>query len=1573
MSKVIRDIGQLTLEERAGLEAQLRNKRARNPQGPIIPRHPDSDRLPLSFSQQRLWLLAQLEPDSPAYNITAGIRLTGPLNVAALEQSLDEIIKRHVVLRTNFTAIDGQPIQFVSAASFFILERTDLSALPEDEREIAVEQLARESAATPFDLSRGSLLRAMLLELREQEHVVLLTIHHIIFDAWSMGVLVSELSALYEAFCSGASSPLPELPIQYIDFAQWQREWLQAEVLEKQLSYWRQQLNGAPAMLKLPFTRPRPPIQTDRGASHSILLPTTLSEALQSLSHKEGVTLFMTLLAAFNTLLYRYTGEEDAVVGTAVAGRNSRQVEPLIGFFVNTLVLRTDLSGDPRFCELLARVRKTALEAYAHQDVPFELLVSVLQPERSLSRTPLFQVMFTLQNARRSELALTDLTLNPIAIERGVAKFDLELIMSENEEGLAAYFEYNTDLFDASSIECLARHFQTLLESIVADPGRPLSTLALLSASERRQILYDWNDTKVEVPFENCFPQLFEAQVARCPNAIAVVYEEQQLTYAELNQLANRLAWSLVEQGVGAETLVSLLGERDLNLLVAILAVFKAGGAYLPLEPHHPPKRMGQILQRSKSPLVLTTKQTAALIEEVCATLPDEKQPVTLLIEPLLEQQQAFENLPPRCTPDQLAYVIYTSGSSGQPKGAMVEHRGMLNHLLAKVSDLSLSAGDRVAQTASQCFDISVWQYLAILLVGGTVEIITDDVAHDPRRLLEQVREQRISVLETVPSLLRELVRTERAEEHLESLRWLVVTGEALAADLVREWQKRQPQVGVINAYGPTECSDDVTHEVVTELGEHEQWVAIGKAVRNTRLYVLDEQMGVVPIGVTGELYIGGEGVGRGYLGRAELTAERFVPDPYSSSGGERLYRTGDEVKWRESGALEFIDRVDNQVKVRGYRIELGEIEAVLGRHEMVRECVVVARETESEKQLVAYIVVTLPSDVSLTGTEEVTSEKVRQWQEVFDQVYLQPGYSAQDQSLNLRVWTSSYTGQPLAEAEIFECLEDTTARLLALRPRRVLEIGCGTGLLLWRLAPHCEYYCGTDISAGALQKLRERLSVSEGEMPHVELLQRGAEELEGIGAEEFDLVVLNEVVQYFPSVKYLAGVLGEAVKKARPGGAVFVGGVRRLELLEAFHSSVQLAQAGAGVSANELRQRLSKQMRQEKELVVSEQLFRELGESLAEVDAVEVELKGGRWRNELTKYRYDVVLRMNGDEKRAGFEATEQRWNWREVSELEELKRRLERERPEIVRWAGVENARVVEDLEVLKLLWSAGKEELTAEKVRREAQELARGRGVEPSEVREVCEGQGYEVQVEWSGREAVGAYDVVLKRRGVQQQRSSAREENENGRRQRNGVVWKEGWAQYGNSPLRVEERVVPELRRYLQERLPEYMIPAAFVMLDKLPLTANGKVDRKGLPAPEQHRPELDHSFVAPRTQTEELLAGIWCEVLKIERIGVNDNFFELGGHSLLATQVISRVRQAFKIELPFRRMFEVPTVAGLAAVISENGNAPDDEPLSAIKQLHPEDDEAELLQLDLLSDEQVDSLLSRMLAEEEAHQ
>jgi amino acid adenylation domain-containing protein len=672
----------------------------------------------------------------------------------------------------------------------------------------------------------------------------------------------------------------------------------------------------------------------------------------------------MTLLSAFVTLLSRYSGQEDIVVGSLIANRNYSETEPIIGFFLNTLVLRTHLQGNPTFQKLLARVRQVALDAYAHQDVPFEQVVEALQPERNLSHNLLFQVMFVLQNAPMGRLKLPGLTITPMKMERVKANFDLTLSMTETEQGLIGELEYNTDLFDETTITRMAGHFQTLLEAIVTNSQQRVSELPLLTEAQRHQLLVEWNDTEPEYPQDKCIHQLFEAQVEQTPDAVAVVFEEQQLTYRELNCRANCLARLLVmEQGVGPDTIVTLLAERSIDFLIAMMAVFKAGGAYLPLDSHHPPQRLCQVLEQSETPLVLAANKFEPVLLQALVSLPSGKRPQVLLIEELLQQQQSEENLPVCCTPSNLAYVIYTSGSTGAPKGAMLEHRGMLNHLYAKILDLKLTDADTVAQTARQSFVISVWQFLAALLVGARIHIFNDEAARDPAQLLEQVEHQGISILEIVPSLLRmmleEIALRSPARPNLSALRWLLLTGEALPPKLCRQWLDYYPTIPMLNAYGSTECSDDVAHYPIYQPPATEVLnMPIGRPVANMRLYVLDSQLQPVPIGVAGELYVGGIGVGRGYLNSAERTAEVFIPDPFAQEPGARLYKTGDLARYLSDGNIQFLGRLDRQVKIRGFRIELREIEALMAQHPDILQTVVIAREDQPDnKLLVAYVV----------------------------------------------------------------------------------------------------------------------------------------------------------------------------------------------------------------------------------------------------------------------------------------------------------------------------------------------------------------------------------------------------------------------------------------------------------------------------------------------------------------------------------------------------------------------------------------------------------------------------------------
>ncbi len=916
---------------------------------PILPRARSAE-LPLSLAQERLWFLDQFEPENTAYNTPGAVRLTGRLHTAALEQSLGTILQRHEALRSSFTVVDGRPRQSITRGPTLMLPVVDLQTLPEAGREAEVQRQATEESQQRFDLGQAPLMRAKLLRLAEMEHVLLLTMHHIVADGWSHGVFWHELEVLYNAFVSGQPAPLPALPIQYVDFAAWQREWLQGDLLDAQVSYWKKHLAGAPPVLELPTDHPKPAIQTYRGARQSQVLPKRLVHALQALSQREGSTLFMTLLAAFTTLLHRYTGQDDILVGSPIASRNSVELEGLIGCFVNTLVLRTDLSGDPSFRTLLRRVREVTLGAYAHQNLPFEKLVEALQPERDLNRHPLFQVMFALQNAPMPVLEPRGLTVSHLAIEKGTAKFDLAVFMTDSEEGLEGVWEYKTDLFEPATIGRMLGHLRILLEGIVAHPEQPISTLPLLTEREQDQLLMGWNDTQAEYPKVSCVQQCFEVQVERTPDAIAVVCDEERLTYRELNDGANRVARVLVEQGVGPDVVVALLAERGVNMLTAMLGIFKAGGAYLPLDPRQPSDRLGQMLQGSGTPLVLAALQCLAALTRALESRTLGKEVQAVAIEDLIRSEPCGANPPPRSTPDHLAYVIYTSGSTGTPKAAMMQQNGMLNHVYAKITDLKLAETDIVAQTASQCVDISVWQCLAPLLVGGRVHVFNDDVAQDAGRLVEEVQQAGVSILETVPSLMRmmleEVERRGPSGPDLSALRWLISTGEALPWALCRRWLSHYPHVPVLNAYGPTECSDDVTHYASHSApATGATRTPIGHPIRNMRLYVLDGRLQPVPIGVPGTLYIAGDGVGRGYLNQPVLTAAVFLPNPFRGEPGTRLYETGDVVRYLPDGDIEFLGRVDDQVKIRGFRVELAEVEAVLRRHPAVLQAVVVTRE----------------------------------------------------------------------------------------------------------------------------------------------------------------------------------------------------------------------------------------------------------------------------------------------------------------------------------------------------------------------------------------------------------------------------------------------------------------------------------------------------------------------------------------------------------------------------------------------------------------------------------------------------
>ncbi|MEP0857574.1 amino acid adenylation domain-containing protein [Trichocoleus sp. DQ-U1] len=1144
--------------------------------------------IPLSFPQEQLWFLSQLDPNNVSYNELFALRFLGVLNIVTLEQSLNKIVARHAALRTNFATVNGQPVQVIAESLILTVPVIDLSNLPASNREIEVQRLATEQAQKPFNLVSDPLIQATVLKLTETEHIFLLRTHHIVWDGWSLGIMWRELAAFY----NDLSQELPPLPAEYPDFAVWQRQYLTGEVLDSLQTYWKEQLLDAPPLLELPTDRARGVTQTFRGKHYRFVISKPLTEALIGFSRRQKVTLFMTLLSAFQTLLYRYTGQTDLCVGSPIANRDRAEFKDLIGYFVNTLVLRTCLAGNPSFEDLLSRVRRVMLGAYANRELPFEKLVEILQPERSLSYTPLFQVMLMLLN-ELPDIQMEGLKVSPLAVETGIVPFDLTLCIETTPSGLIGEWEYNTDLFDDTTIARMAGHFQTLLEGIIANPQAPISDLPLLTQQEQYQLLFEWNNTTTEYPQNKCIHELFEGAVERSPDAVAVVFEGERLTYRELNARANHLAHYLRSLGVGPEVLVGICVERSLEMVIGLLGILKAGGAYVPLDPEYPKERLAFMLEDSSVPVLLTQQK---LVEK----LPPNSARVICLDSDWEEISFHSQNNPlSEVQPENLAYVIYTSGSTGKPKGVLIEHKSLVNYTTVAIAEYEISKRDRILQFSSISFDVSAEEIYSSLTSGATLVLRTDTMLDSFEVFLHKCQNWEITVLAVPTAYWHELTAflSQKTLALPPSLRLVIIGGEKALPERLKPWfECIAQQVRLLNNYGPTEASIGATiYELLaddTALRE----LPIGRPLGNVQTYILDRNKQPVPIGVPGELHIGGVGLARGYLNRPDLTAERFIRNPFSDSPTERLYKTGDRVRYLPDGNIEYLGRIDDQVKVRGFRIELGEIEAVLAKHPNVRSVTVIDREdAPGNKRIVAYLV---------------------------------------------------------------------------------------SNLIPERVPYHSE--CQLELNGNAITI-------------HTQDISTGGVGLVGVPAIE----------------------QGKSVR---------------------------------------------------------------------------------------------VRMQLPGE--------SESRW------------------------LSGT-------------VVWShppqAGIRFLLT-----------------PSEQAQIDQSVDYQLD---------------------------------------NQDLWKT-----------LQRTVTRNLRHYLKQKLPDYMIPSAFVLIKALPVTPNGKIDRRALPALDNFHNEQEDQFVAPGTPTEAKMAAIWAEVLGLKRVGINDNFFELGGHSLLATQIISRIGQVFAIELPLRHLFEAPTIASLCNIL-----------------------------------------------------
>ena len=911
---------------------------------------------PLALGQRALWFIERFHPGNCAYNIPLAFRVQGPLSLEALEKSINEIIRRHEVLRTTFVIKDGDPVQIVAPSLKVNIHTVEFEMVPEGERESELQRTLTREAQLPFNLVRGPLLRVKLFGIHKDDYIFFFNVHHSVFDGWSFKVFASELATLYEAYSTGNAHPLQELVIQYGDYAYWQRRWMQSREMQEHLRYWQQQLSGDLPVLDLSTDKPRPAVQTYRGAKRYLSVPKGLYQGLQRLAKQEGCTLFVTLLTALQILLFRYTQQSDIVIGTPIVNRNRAEFEQLIGYFVNMLVIRTDLSGNPNFRELVIRTRDVTLNAYANKDLPFERLVEELQPERDLSRHPLFQVV--LQVSPRETLVLPNLTVSSFTFESGISPFDFTVHLWESSEGLSGHVEFNTELFELSTIDRMIGHYKTLLQGIIANPQQSISLLPILTQAERQQLLSARHEPEKISEDDRCIHQLFEAQVQRNPQSTALCYEGVDLCYQELNTRANQLAHYLRSKGVSRNVRVGLCVERSLDLVIGLLGVLKAGGAYVPLDPDYPKERLAFMAADAELEVLLTQ---ASLLSQ----LPETKLEVVCLDSQWSSiAEQSTQNPHEENEPQDIAYVIYTSGSTGKPKGVMVSHKNVVRLFSATYSWFEFSECDVWTLFHSCAFDFSVWEIWGALLYGGRLVVVPYQISRSPEAFYSLLCKQKVTVLNQTPSAFRQLIRAEIStgeKEDALDLRYIIFGGEALDLQTLSPWFDRHsdqnPQL--VNMYGITETTVHVTYRPISSVDLiHNPGSVIGIPIPDLHVYILDSYMQPVPIGVPGELYVGGEGVSLGYLNRPELTAERFIENPFSKGSGDRLYRTGDLARYLPGYDMEYLGRADQQVKIRGFRIELGEIEAVLNQNSAIQEAVVmVCGETLHDKRLVGYIV----------------------------------------------------------------------------------------------------------------------------------------------------------------------------------------------------------------------------------------------------------------------------------------------------------------------------------------------------------------------------------------------------------------------------------------------------------------------------------------------------------------------------------------------------------------------------------------------------------------------------------------
>ncbi len=1493
MSDIQKRLASLSPAKRALLEKMLL-ERAGSRGSHIVPRPAGCDDQ-LSDAERRLWFVDQIAKDDPFYNMPLAARLRGALDHAALQEAIDQLVARHEPLRTTYHLVDGEPQRTVHAQMPVRCAWFDISNSRNMDAELT--RRMRVAGRSPFDLQHGPLLRVSVYRISEDEHVVLLVMHHIISDGWSMIVMLRELTLVYEVARTDDANDamsvpaMPSLPIQYADFAHWQHTRMSGERIESQMDYWRSALTGAPAVLDLPTDRPRPAIQDFVGATVDFELSIELTTAINQLAMRLGTTPFAILMAAEAVLLGRFSRSDDLVLGTASAGRVHPETEPLIGFFVNTLALRIRLEDGSSFAELVGQVHQRTVEAHEHADVPFERLVEELAPTRDRSFSPIFQSALVMQNLPRDINEKGSLEVSPMFVDNGTAKYDLTFFLWEDSRRLIGHIEYRSTLFERATVERLIDSFRTLLIAATKTPETSIDRLPILSRVQYDEVVNTFNTTEKDYPAPGLLHELVAAQAARLPEKAAVIHGDQTVSYRELMTRVDWFAQHLLAAGVQRESAVVLVLPRSIDLIAAVLGTLQAGGSFVPVDPALPSARVEH--------MVTDTSAVAVVDAEWIATRGE------------LPVDVDFPNI----EPNDRAYVIFTSGSTGLAKGVEIEHRGIVNFVRAQIDRMGVSSADRFSFGFSPSFDGAISEMFYALGSGGTSVVVDQSTLLVPDALTDLLRQQRVSVGKFPPALLSML-----DPKKLPDLRTVASAGDKLSGELARGWITGGRRL--FNGYGPTEVSVGCSMMPL-----HDGWTGekppIGSPMHNMRMYILDEHRQPLPIGATGEIYIGGRGVGRGYLNQPEQTAAVFLADPFVRGNDARMYRTGDLGRWLPSGVVEFVGRADDQVSLRGFRVEPGEIAATLETLDEVRQAAVIERTDNDNSQLVAYIVPQLDAvNHSLSAT--LQSDHVTQWRNLFEQTHrLAP--PVLDASFNIAGWVSTDTGKPIPAVEMRQWTDATVSRIRDLQPRRVLEIGCGTGLLLLRIAEHCENYVGSDLLDSSLANIRGELARRPELSNKVTLHHADADHFEHVTGETFDCIVLNSVVQYFPSVDYLLRVLDGAMAHLAPDGKIFLGDLRNLRLQPAMAASIELLLADDALSLVELEHRIAARIEHEEELLLDPRLFDHLHELHPRITAVTVLLKDAAEMNELGRFRYDVVLHTDATAHAPAMQRVVHDPGRNSEPELSQQVADC----AEPTRYTGIANRRVAADCHLSELIESLPATMAVAElKARLETVVQSRTQH-EPGDVLAGTT----DAFATWNDADPA-AFDVIVgstednRGIGILPVLSDCCDTGilpASDRHTGTMPMPRSGnLRSFANDPIGTESsrRFTQHLRDELTTRLPAYMIPSAFVVLDELPRTINGKIDRAALPRP-AGRPAWAGHFESPATPTQEALVSIWEQLLDTRPIGIQDNFFDLGGHSMLAVRMTSEVERLLGKRLPLVALFQNATIDHLSTLIDQD--------------------------------------------------